>query len=148
MTSLTQQKALIIHDDFKDCRLLAATLNLCNFKTMVAHSLRQGKSYFKDWHPSLVFLDQELYDGPGVELIPEIRAFDRSIMIVVITADISGALGQKAFGEENIYFLSRPFTIAAIQDLMHAICKYTTDPAIPVVVNLNNKNLLTGLRYL
>jgi DNA-binding response OmpR family regulator len=119
--TLPNQKALIIDDDVDLCTLLAATLDQLNFDIAIAHTLKDGEKYLNNHHPYLIFLDQNLPDGLGIDFIPEIRSFDANIAIIVITADISGALRQRVLGEENTYFLSKPFSITGVHDVIHTI---------------------------
>jgi response regulator of citrate/malate metabolism len=71
--------------------------------------------------PDIIFLDHHLPDGLGIESIPQIQEFDSNIKIIVITADPSGAMRQKVLGEANTYFLSKPFSIRSVNDVLHTI---------------------------
>lgn len=114
-------KALVIDDDEDLCSLLKLVLEEQSFKVDVAHTLSQGEKCLDEALPSIIFLDNYLPDGQGIEFIPKIRSLNNDIKIIVITADPSGAMQQRILGEDNTYFLSKPFSIRSVNDVIDTI---------------------------
>jgi DNA-binding response OmpR family regulator len=114
-------QALVIDDDEDLCSLLKLVLEEQNFEVEVANTLSQGEKCLEETLPSIIFLDNYLPDGQGIEFIPKIRSLNNGIKIVVITADPSGAMRQRVLGEDNTYFLSKPFSIRSVNDVIDTI---------------------------
>jgi DNA-binding NtrC family response regulator len=115
------QTALIIDDDKDLCNILSTIIKEQQFKVWVANNLSEGKEIIKKNKPSIIFLDHNLPDGYGIDSIPDIHEVDENIKIIVITADPSGAMRQKVLGEANTYFLSKPFSMRSVHDVLHTI---------------------------
>ena len=117
----SQPRILILDNDIGKHNFLFSILVRQNFDVRVTNTLEQAKNCFREYHPSMIFLDQYVPDGPGIDLIPLVRSFDENIKIIVISEDVSGAIQQNTFGENNIYFLSRPFSLQSVSDLLAAM---------------------------
>lgn len=113
--------ALIIDDDKDLCMMLATIIEAQQYQVKEANTLHEGKEVMKRSKPQIIFLDHHLPDGLGFHFIPSIRNFDPNIKIIMITADPSGAMRQKALGEANTYFLSKPFSIRSVNDVLDTI---------------------------
>lgn len=112
---------LIIDDDKDLCMMLATIVEAQKYQVTEANSLKEGRELMKRIKPQIIFLDHHLPDGLGIHFIPSIRNYDSSIRIIIITADPSGAMRQKVLGEANTYFLSKPFSIRSVNDVLHTI---------------------------
>jgi DNA-binding response OmpR family regulator len=125
---VSKSTALIIDDDKDLCMMLAAIAEAQQYEVTEANSLNEGAAVMKQLRPDIIFLDHHLPDGLGIEFIPSIQKFDQNIKIIVITADPSGAMRQKVLGEANTYFLSKPFSIRSVNDVLHTIREVSLRP--------------------
>jgi DNA-binding NtrC family response regulator len=62
----------------------------------------------------LVFLDNSFPDGLGVNFIRSIKSSDAAIKIIMMTADTSLWIKEKAIAEGIYYFLRKPFSRKSI----------------------------------
>lgn len=103
-------KALIVDDEKEICLLLGHQLKKLGVTSSQAHSLSEGLENFNPTEHDLVFLDINLPDGNGLDIIPSLKAKNEKIKIVVISAYDTKSEHKKAY-ELGIYqFLGKPFT--------------------------------------
>jgi DNA-binding response OmpR family regulator len=107
------QCALIIDDEEDICILLSSYLRKKNIDTHYAMSLRDGMKMLIDLKPTILFLDNNLPDGSGIDAIPEIRSFDKDLKIIVISAMTT--LKEKAFANSANAFIDKPISFENIQ---------------------------------
>lgn len=92
--------ALLVEDDPDDARLLALRLSQCSpggapFKTRLAASLAEGYAALEEEAFDIVFLDWNLPDGCGLELLERLRGRRGAPEVVVYT----GCQERAAFRE-------------------------------------------------
>jgi two-component system OmpR family response regulator len=68
--------------------------------------------------PEIIFLDNHLPDGLGVNFISYIKRFHPLSKIVMITAHDNLADKQKAFKEGVDYFIGKPFSKETVNIIM------------------------------
>lgn len=79
--------ALIIDDDRDLCLLLKVILNDFIADVQFAQSIESGIKLFGELRPDVVFVDNNLPDGQGVNLISDFKALEPSCRIIFITAN-------------------------------------------------------------
>lgn len=115
------RSALVIDDDKDVCFLLKKTLTHYNLHVATAHSILQGRDCLHEVKPQLIFLDNSLPDGRGIDFVAEIRSFDPSIKIIMITGDPDLGLEQIAL-EKGVYsFIPKPFKLTSISSEMNSL---------------------------
>lgn len=116
------KKALIVDDEEEICWLLKYQLRKMGIESAVAHSLSQGlASYENCAEVDVVFLDINLPDGNGLDIIPLLKDKNNTIKIIVISAYDSKFEVEKAY-ELGIYqFLGKPFSKNTISQLIGKI---------------------------
>lgn len=107
---LSKTKALIVDDEVDICYLLKGILRYINIDADHVTSLTEAKERLKRLDPPLIFLDNHLSDGMGIEHINALKASHPGSKIVMITAHDTAADRQKAYGEGVDYFIGKPFT--------------------------------------
>ena len=105
-----QIRALIVDDEDDVCYLLSAILKHKNLKAKYVGSLRDAKRVLMEDNPSIIFLDNHLPDGFGVNFIEEIKRLYPHVKIVMITAHDTTADKDKAYLEGVDQFIGKPFT--------------------------------------
>ena len=78
-------KILIIDDDVDMCLLLQRFLTKNKHQVEIAHSAAKGLSTLKEGNFQIVFTDFRLGDKTGTEVLKDIKAYDRSIIVIMIT---------------------------------------------------------------
>ena len=79
------KRILIIDDDVDMCLLLKRFLTRNGFEVEVAHSAAKGLSMVKEGRYDVVFTDFRLGDKDGKEVVKEIKEYDSSIIVIMIT---------------------------------------------------------------
>jgi two-component system OmpR family response regulator len=103
-------KALIVDDEVDICYLLSGILRHKNLKADFVHSIGDAKKILTEDHPSIIFLDNHLPDGYGVNFIDEIKKIHPEVKIVMITAHDSQTDRKKAYEEGADHFIGKPFS--------------------------------------
>ena len=110
------KEALIIDDDVDLCLTLKSVLHSIIPTIHTANTLTAGKQLVIDLKPEIVFLDNNLPDGQGINLISFIKQQSPSSFIIFITA-ADTAKDDAIYNGVDV-FLEKPLTYAAI---LHAI---------------------------
>ncbi|MBD3422788.1 MAG: response regulator [Chitinivibrionales bacterium] len=84
-----------------------------NFEILEAVNHQECLDTFKKCHPLLMCLDMGLDNVPdkGLEIIDQILEFDRTVKIIVITANTNEALGPVAINKGAFDYLRKPLEI-------------------------------------
>ncbi|MEJ7735859.1 MAG: response regulator [Chitinophagaceae bacterium] len=101
---------LIIDDELDICYLLSGILKQKKLRTSYVNTLSDAEVELRNDPPALLFLDNHLPDGFGLDFIQHIKINCPSTKIVMITAHDSAAERKRAYTEGVDYFLSKPFT--------------------------------------
>lgn len=77
-----KQKVLIVDDETDFCLIMKGYFIKKGYEVSIAHSIKEGLTLLKKNPPDILFLDNNMPDGNGwdligqiVEIIPQIRAF-------------------------------------------------------------------------
>lgn len=114
----TYHQALIIDDEPDLCELLKVLLADTIPDVKYAHSIESAEKFLTSLKPDVIFLDNNLPDGQGLNYIHEIRKFSPESRLIVITAsDISREKVIEQGGDE---LLEKPLSAANIQKALMA----------------------------
>ena len=103
-------KALIVDDEVDICFLLSGILRQKNMKPSFVNNLASAKQSLQQEIPSILFLDNHLPDGFGLDFIQYVKASYPGVKIVMITAHDGLTERKKAQAEGADLFISKPFT--------------------------------------
>ena len=118
---LESLKVLIIDDELDICYLLSGILRQKELRTSYVNTLSDAEVALKNDPPSLLFLDNHLPDGFGLDFIQHIKTNYPTTKIIMITAHDSAADRKKAFMEGVDFFISKPFTRELIYTTLEKI---------------------------
>ncbi len=104
------QSAMIIDDDEDLSHILADILETRKIHVLAVHTLQEAEEYLAYLKPTVIFLDNSFPEGLGVNFIRNIKSADEEIKIIMMTADTSLWIKQKALNEGINYFLQKPFS--------------------------------------
>ncbi|RYE52567.1 MAG: response regulator [Sphingobacteriales bacterium] len=68
----SQRKVLIIDDEIDLCHLLKSYFLRKNYEVYLSHTLEQGLAFLRTLNPEIIFLDNNLPDGTGWSVAPQI----------------------------------------------------------------------------
>jgi DNA-binding response OmpR family regulator len=103
-------QALIIDDETDICYLLKGILRYKNIEAAYATSLAEGEQLLKQITPEVIFLDNHLPDGFGIDHIRRFKQECPASKIVMITAYDTSNDREKAYSEGVDFFIGKPFT--------------------------------------
>jgi len=110
------KKALLVDDEPEICLLLSNMLRRTGTQCVFAHSMEQGRLALSRNQFDLVFLDVNLPDGLGYELVPEIKAAHPETQAIAISA--METEGQRALDAGADLFIAKPFDRAMVLNAM------------------------------
>jgi DNA-binding response OmpR family regulator len=67
-------RTLIVDDEMDICHLLTTILRRKNMEASFVNSLSEARSALKEGHPDILFLDNYLPDGLGIDFIHYVRS--------------------------------------------------------------------------
>jgi CheY-like chemotaxis protein len=109
-------KVLIVDDELDICYLLSGMLKQRNFETGFVNSISEAAAALQANAPSLLFLDNHLPDGFGLEFIPFVKKNYPEIKIIMITAHDGAVERKKAYDGGVDMFIAKPLTRKMIND--------------------------------
>jgi len=114
-------EALIIDDEIDICYLLSGILKNKNIEAYYVNTLAEANAILKTQHPAIIFLDNHLQDGIGVDFIQHIKKFSPGSKIVLITAYDTAADRKRAATEGVDFFIAKPFTSDKIHQTVNLL---------------------------
>lgn len=113
--------AIIIDDELDICILLTGMLKQFGIKAKYATSLKEGIKKLNNSSEMVLFLDNNLPDGSGLEAIPAIKNEFPDIRIIMISAYDGEPERRKAATNGAIDFIGKPLTRSLIVDSLKNI---------------------------
>lgn len=114
-------KVLIIDDEPDICYLLSGLLKQKKLRTSYVNTLTEAEAALGNDPPALLFLDNHLPDGIGLDFIRHIKHNYPAVKIIMITAHDSAEERNRAYAEGVDYFLSKPFTRELVYSILDKI---------------------------
>jgi two-component system NtrC family response regulator len=108
------QNVLVVDDEPDICFLFEKILQKRNVQTGFAKSLADAAILIESSTPYLVFLDNSLPDGRGVDFIPYLKARFPAARVVMVTANDSPDDRQAAYLKGADDFLGKPLSLDRI----------------------------------
>jgi len=119
--------ALIIDDDIDTCVLLGRILIENKIKSLSVNTLYDAEKLFESVHPRLIFLDNNLPDGYGLNFITNIRDKFPDTQIVMITAHSTEFNRRTARLRGAGFFIEKPFSSIDIVNVLDSISRNYND---------------------
>ena len=114
-------KVLIVDDELDICYLLSGMLKQRNFHTGFVNTLTDAKTALKTDTPSLIFLDNHLPDGLGLDFIPFIKQNYPDVKVIMITAHDGAVERKKAYDGGVDLFVAKPLNRKLIYDAIEKL---------------------------
>jgi two-component system OmpR family response regulator len=103
-------RALIVDDEVDVCYLLSVILKHKNLESSYVNTISEAKRVLLENNPCIIFLDNHLPDGFGVNFIEEIKDLYPDVKIVMITAHDTTTDRDRAYKNGADQFIGKPFT--------------------------------------
>jgi DNA-binding response OmpR family regulator len=114
-------KVLIIDDEYDICFLLGQMLHRRDYEVIFANTLTDGLARLILIKPSLLFLDVQLPDGSGLDVLNKIRTENPKVKIVVMSANDGRNERKRAIENGADLFISKPINKEAINKTLSII---------------------------
>jgi two-component system, OmpR family, response regulator len=119
-------KVLIVDDELDICYLLSGMLKQRNFRTGFVNTLSDAIVALQTDTPSLLFLDNHLPDGFGLDFIPYVKKNYPEVKVIMITAHDSAAERNVAYRGGVDLFVAKPLNRKLIDDAIDKL--FSSDP--------------------
>ena len=103
------RSVLIVDDEIDICFLLSSLLKKKSFDITVVNTLEDGLKVLDTQQPTLIFLDNHLPDGKGVNNIDRFKEKSPNSKIIMITANDTTIERSVALKNGVDYFMGKPF---------------------------------------
>lgn len=113
--------AIIIDDELDICILLAGMLKQMGFKSMYATTLQEGLNKLSNSPDVVLFLDNNLPDGSGLDALSGIKEKFPEIKIIMISAYDGDVERKRAAVDGAIDFIGKPLKRILIVDSLKRI---------------------------
>lgn len=118
---MIKKNILIVDDEFEICMLLSSFLRSKGYNATYANSIKEGNELLDDYSPYITFLDINLPDGIGFDLVPKIKTNPNAKIIIISARD--GVNEKKLSQKYNVDdYITKPFTRS---DILNSIEKIT-----------------------
>jgi DNA-binding NtrC family response regulator len=116
-------KILIVDDEEDICFFLSHNLSKRGFTTYSSNSLADAVRQLEINKPAILFLDNHLPDGKGLDLLSGITEQYPLMKIVMISAHDSPQDRSKAYSKGIKFFIGKPFTMNEINQVVDLVTK-------------------------
>ena len=103
------KKMLVVEDQGEMCLILDLILSERKFEPDYVNNLLDADEYLQKNKPSLIFLDNKLPDGYGVDFISYVKKKYPKIKIIMMTG--FGTARDVALENGADFFLEKPFSL-------------------------------------
>jgi DNA-binding NtrC family response regulator len=115
------KKKLLVIDDEKDfCELIKNILRRENIEVDCAFTLEEAERKLRE-HPQIVLLDNNLPDGSGLDFLQMHPVPFMNSSVIVITADPTESIKDKAGREGTVGFLAKPLSVQTIREIVRQV---------------------------
>lgn len=119
---------ILIFDDEEDlCTILTLICIRKNYTVSCASNLPDALILMESL-PVLMFLDNNLTDGVGLEMIEQLKARSPLTKIAFITASSDHNIQAQAFSQGADYFLAKPFQLQGVREILSQFQDYYKKP--------------------
>jgi len=140
-------RILVADDEPSICEAFAALLAAEGHQSLTAANGREAVQLVRSAQPDVVFLDVRMPGLDGISALKEIRAFDSTVPVIVMTAYGTLDTASEALRNDAFDYLGKPLDLAKIRQLLQRALHARTTPTAPSVA-LDPITGQTGARQL
>ena len=120
-TTDSKGNILIVDDEVELCELLEGILKTQHYNVFSTYTLADASNYIDENEPGIIFLDNILPDGKGVNLIKKIREDHPQTKIILMTNALTDPVQEKALKDGALFLLPKPLSRGVIQIIMNEV---------------------------
>lgn len=115
---MTDARVLIVDDERNFREFLGEALEAEGFAVTRAATARSGLAMAERDLPDYVLLDQNLPDGPGLRILPQLRGLPTAPQVIVLTAYAEFADAVEAVKAGAFHYLAKPFEFSDLLSML------------------------------
>ncbi|BBT73065.1 MULTISPECIES: sigma-54-dependent response regulator transcription factor ZraR [Enterobacteriaceae] len=119
---------LVVDDDTSHCTILQALLRGWGYEVSLAHNGRQAFEQVRERVFDLVLCDIRMAEMDGIETLKEIKAYNPSIPVLIMTAYSSVGTAVEALKSGALDYLVKPLDFDSLQQTLVAALAHTRQP--------------------
>ncbi len=112
---MEQPRILVVDDEPEVRELLTDFLEVRGYQVMTAVSGPEALKAVEEARPSLILLDVRMPGMDGLETLQRIRAMDRAVRIVMITAAGEEEIGKEALKRGAYDYVTKPLDLGYLE---------------------------------
>jgi two-component system OmpR family response regulator len=120
-TTSLAKRVLIVDDEADICLLLSGLLRRLGYQPTCAHFIEEGRQWLDSQQFDAIFLDLNLPDGLGFDLLPFIKEGQHDAKVIMISAFDGQAERRRATEQGADYFIGKPFTRRSVETALQTI---------------------------
>lgn len=134
-------KILIIDDDRMICESLARIFEKLGHEVASANSTKEGLGKAKSDEYDIVFLDLQLPDGNGIDILPDIKATPSAPEVIILTGFPDAESAEVAIKSAAWDYLKKPAPMGSVKLVLSRALQYREEKksAKPKVTRKNLK---------
>lgn len=102
-------KILIVEDEEQVRDFLVKTFEMIGYSTLTASSVKESLNIFEKEHPQAIFLDINLPDGDGFEVLKKVKEKKPNNIVIIVSSNTDKALMKKAKDMGAVDYITKPF---------------------------------------
>lgn len=114
------KRVLIIDDESDICLLLSGLLRKLGYIPTCAQYIEEGRQCLQSQQYDAIFLDLNLPDGLGFDLLPIIRKDQKNARVIMISAFDGQAERRRAIDQGADFFVGKPFTRLSVEKALQS----------------------------
>jgi DNA-binding NtrC family response regulator len=114
MSEMTRNRVLIVDDEPSIRLAIRRFLTAAGFEVSDADNRVSALTQARKERPDAVILDYKLRDCTALDLLPQLKAIDASVAVIVLTAHASVELAVSAIKEGADQFLTKPVELPTL----------------------------------
>jgi DNA-binding response OmpR family regulator len=119
-TNAPVRRVLIIDDESDICLLLSGLLRKLGYIPTCAQYIEEGRQCLSSQQYDAIFLDLNLPDGLGFDLLPIIREEQKNARVIMISAFDGQAERRRAQEQGADFFVGKPFTRLSVEKALQS----------------------------
>jgi len=114
VSELTRNRVLLVDDEAVIRSAIRKFLTAAGFDVTEAENRASAQLKLRSFRPDAAIVDYKLPDGTALDLLPQLRAIDDSMAIIVLTAHATIDLAVAAMKEGADQFLTKPVELPSL----------------------------------
>lgn len=114
--SIGRAHLLVVDDEVDFAKMIQKTLVQAGYRVDAAVSATQAIAFQRKHPYDLALVDMRMPEMTGLELLQYLKARDKKIFVILMTAYGSLSLGIEALRRGAIHYLAKPFKLKTLRD--------------------------------